>query len=68
MGLDFKTAEFLLSEVERKVSFQRLLVLGRQNVAMTPFEIAKVKDLTGITLRASGFADEFFRVLVFNCK
>ena len=63
MGLDFKTAEFLLSEAERKVSFQRLLVLGRQNVTMTPFEIAKVKELTGITLRPSGFADEFFRAL-----
>jgi SAM-dependent methyltransferase len=63
MGLDFKTAEFLLSEVELKGSFQRLLVLGRQNVTMTPFEIAKVKELTGITLRPSGFADEFFRAL-----
>ncbi|MBV8176627.1 MAG: class I SAM-dependent methyltransferase [Verrucomicrobia bacterium] len=63
MGLDFKTAEFLLSEAERKVSFQRLLVLGRQNVTMTPFEIAKVKELTGVTLRPSGFADEFFRAL-----
>src|SRR5271166_1296586 len=63
MGLDFKTAEFLLSEAERKVCFQRLLVLGRQNVAMTPFEITKVKELTGISLQPSGCADEFFRAL-----
>lgn len=63
MGLDFRVAEFLLSEAERKVSFQRLLVLGRQNVNMTSLEITKVKDLTGISLEPSGFADEFFRAL-----
>jgi SAM-dependent methyltransferase len=63
MGLDFKTAEFLLAEFQRKVSFRRLLVLGRQNVYMTPSEINRVKELTGISLEPSGFADEFFRAL-----
>src|SRR5215469_2247195 len=63
MGLDLKTAEFLLSEAERKVSFKRLLVLGRQSVAMTPFETTRVKELTGISLHPAGFADEFFRAL-----
>jgi SAM-dependent methyltransferase len=63
MGLDFKTAEFLLSEVQRKIAFRRLLVLGRQNVYMTPLEITKVKELTGISLEPSGFADEFYRAL-----
>jgi len=63
MGLDLKTAEFLLSEAERKVSFKRLLVLGRQSVAMTPFETTRVKELTGISLHPSGFADAFFRAL-----
>jgi len=63
MGLDIKTAEFLLSEVQRKVSFRRLLILGRQNVYMTPSEITRIKRLTGISLEPSGFADEFFRAL-----
>ncbi|MBV8900987.1 MAG: hypothetical protein JOY92_12845 [Verrucomicrobia bacterium] len=63
MGLDFKSAEFLCTEVRRGISLGCLLLLGRQTVYMAPREIAKVKAWTGVALKPAGFADEFFRAL-----
>jgi hypothetical protein len=63
MGLDFKSAEFLCTEVRRGISPGCLLVLGRPTVYMAPREIAKVRAWTGVALKPSGFADEFFRAL-----
>jgi len=63
MGLDFRSAEFLCTEVKRGISLGDLLLLGRQTVYMAPREIATVKAWTGIGLEPSGFADEFFRAL-----
>jgi hypothetical protein len=36
MGLDFKNAEFLLSEAERKVSFQRQLLRAIESMVGQP--------------------------------
>ena len=62
MGLDHSIAKFLF-ERSKSAPLGRALILGRQNVYMTPSEVEDVRVWSGVSLRVGGFADDFFRAL-----
>lgn len=62
MGLDYSIAKFLF-ERSKAAPLGRVLVLGRQTVYMTPREVADVRTWSGVNLRPTGFADDFFRAI-----
>jgi len=63
MGLDIRTAEFLLHCKNSGVSFIDSCTLGRQTVMLLPSELKRVKRWSGVDLFGSEFADQFFQSL-----
>jgi len=63
MGLDIKTAEFLLHCRQAGVVFKDSCTLGRQTVMLLPSEKRLVKKWSGIDLDHCEYADRFFTAM-----
>jgi hypothetical protein len=63
MGLDIRTAEFLLHCHHLGVDFSSTCTLGRQSNSLLPSGRALVKAWTGLDMRGMEFADDFIRTL-----
>ena len=63
MGLDIRTAEFLLYSRIFGVDYKSTCTLGRQSLYLLPSERALIKKWTALDLRSAMFADEFFKVI-----
>jgi SAM-dependent methyltransferase len=63
MGLDIRTAEFLLHCRRLGVDFSSTCTLGRQSNCLIPSGRALVKAWTGLDMRGMEFADDFLRTL-----
>lgn len=60
MGLDIRTAEFLLGCRALGVDFSATLTLGRQTVKLSGAETAWIQSATGVNLAREEYADAFF--------
>jgi SAM-dependent methyltransferase len=63
MGLDIRTAEFLLHCKNSGVNFVNSCTLGRQTVMLLPSERKKIYQWTGVQLKGCEFADIFLEYL-----
>jgi hypothetical protein len=63
MGLDIRTAEFLLHCKNSGVNFVNSCTLGRQTVMLLPSERKKIYHWTGVQLKGCEFADIFLEYL-----
>lgn len=73
MGLNINGVKFLLSAKMRGVSFNRVLMIGRQSLTITPNEVRKLlqlpidrklkQDILQLRLGSDVYAEELFHVL-----
>lgn len=77
MGLNINSVKFLLNAKTRGVSFNRVLMIGRQSLTITPNEVQKLlrlpinqklkQDMLHLRLGSDVYAEELFHVLGAVC-